>query len=93
MSRLSATHRGRPVTLMYDFRRMTPAERWEILCQPWARGLPVHAPPHLSGVAGEYLITSETLRIAHSRVAPAMNFQPGQDGRRVWYRYSAPRSQ
>ncbi len=43
---------------MYDFRRMTPAERREILRQRWARGLPLHATPHFSGVAGEYLITA-----------------------------------
>jgi len=28
------------------------------------------------------------LRIVHSRVAAAMNFQQGQKGRKVWYRYS-----
>jgi putative transposase len=43
---------------MYDFRRMTVAERREILCQRWARGFPLHAPPHFHGVAGEYLITA-----------------------------------
>jgi putative transposase len=97
---------------MYDFRRMTPAERREILHQRWARGLPLHAAPHFRGVSGEYLITAacyehrhifdtpkalsyftnEVLKafheVVHSRVAAAMNFQQGEKGRKVWYRYS-----
>ena len=43
---------------MYDFRRMTPAERREILLQRRERGFPLHAPPHFRDLAGEYLITA-----------------------------------
>lgn len=51
---------------MYDFRRMTPAERREILRQRWARGLPLHATPHFHGVVGEYLISAASYE--HRRI-------------------------
>src|SRR5688572_16591042 len=50
---------------MYNFRRMTSAERREILRQRWARGLPLHAPPHFRDVAGEYLITAACYEHRH----------------------------
>jgi len=43
---------------MYDYRRMSPAERQAVLQARKADGFPLHAPPHLQGVSGEYLITA-----------------------------------
>jgi len=61
---------------MYDFRRMTPAERQEILRQRCARGLRLHAPPHFRGVAGEYLITAACYE--HRRIFDTPAFLPRQ---------------
>ena len=52
---------------MYDFRRMTLAERREILRQRWARDLPLHVTPHFRGVAGEYLITAACYEHQHKQ--------------------------
>ena len=43
---------------MYDYRKMSPAERQRILEERRARGFPLHAPPHSRGIAGRYLITA-----------------------------------
>ncbi|HXF70396.1 MAG TPA: hypothetical protein VNK89_11380 [Thermoflexus sp.] len=43
---------------MYDYRRLTPEQRAEILRERRARGLPLHEPPHFYGEAGEFLITA-----------------------------------
>ena len=43
---------------MYDYRKMTPEEKQNILQQRRDRGFPLHAPPHLRGISGTYLITS-----------------------------------
>ena len=43
---------------MYDYRKMTSEERQQMLEERRARGFPLHAPPHFSGVSGEYLITA-----------------------------------
>lgn len=43
---------------MYDYRKMSPEERRQVLQERRARGFPLHAPPHFHGIAGEYLITA-----------------------------------
>jgi putative transposase len=43
---------------VYDYRKMTPAEKEHTLQSRRERGAPLHAPPHLLGVAGEYLISA-----------------------------------
>ncbi len=43
---------------MYDYRKMTLEERRQILDERRARDFPLHAPPHLRGIAGHYLITA-----------------------------------
>ncbi len=43
---------------MYEYRKMTPEERKQILHERKERGFPLHAPPHLKGIAGYYLITA-----------------------------------
>ena len=55
---------------MYDYRKMTPAERQEILRQRRERGFPLHAPPHFRGLAGEYLITAACYEHRHIFAAP-----------------------
>ena len=56
-----------------------------LACSAW-----VFLPNHYDAllVTQDLSIVSETLRIVHSHVAAAMNFQQGQKGRKVWYRYS-----
>ena len=43
---------------MYDYRKMTPKERRQVLQQRRERGFPSHAPPHFRGISGTYLITA-----------------------------------
>lgn len=43
---------------MYEYRKMTPKERQQVVEERKARGLPYHAPPHYRGIAGKYLITA-----------------------------------
>ena len=43
---------------MYDYRKIPPEERERVLDARRERGFPLHAPPHLHNVAGEYLITA-----------------------------------
>jgi putative transposase len=129
---------------MYDYRKMTPEERQQVLQERRACGYPPHSPPHFRGIGGYYLITvacyehrhiferindlsyladdvlnalmeaeiqplawiflpnhyhflaevedisiiSETLRLAHSRIATQINSRHHQRGRKVWYRFS-----
>jgi len=129
---------------MYDYRKMSPEKRRQVIEMRRARGFPLHAPPHIRGVSGHYFITaacyehrhifeqpddlswlmdeilgaltaaglphpawvflpnhyhvvletqdlsivSEILRLAHSRVATAINGRHHQRGRQVWYRFS-----
>jgi putative transposase len=50
---------------MYDYRKMTLEERRQILDERRARGFPLHAPPHLRGIAGHYLITAACYEHRH----------------------------
>ena len=50
---------------MYDFRKMSPEEQQRILQSRRERGFPLHAPPHLRGVNGEYLITAACFNHQH----------------------------
>jgi putative transposase len=43
---------------MYDYRKMTPEERQQVLKERSARGYPLHSPPHFHGIGGTYLITA-----------------------------------
>jgi putative transposase len=43
---------------MYDYRKMTPEERQQVVRERRERGFPWHAPPHVREVRGEYLITA-----------------------------------
>jgi len=50
---------------MYDYRKMNFEERQRILAERRALGLPLHAPPHLRGVPGEFLITAACFEHRH----------------------------
>lgn len=50
---------------MYDFRKMSLEERQRVLQSRRERGFPLHAPPHLRGVKGEYLITAACFEHQH----------------------------
>jgi len=50
---------------MYDYRRMTPEQRAEILRERRAKGLPLHEPPHVYGEGGEFLITAACYEHQH----------------------------
>ncbi|MBI4787276.1 MAG: transposase [Chloroflexi bacterium] len=50
---------------MYDYRKMPPEEREQVLNARRERGFPLHAPPHLRNVAGEYLITAACYEHRH----------------------------
>ncbi|MCS7352365.1 MAG: hypothetical protein RMM10_12785, partial [Anaerolineae bacterium] len=50
---------------VYDYRRMTPEQREEILRERKARGLPLHEPPHFYGEGGEFLITAACYEHKH----------------------------
>lgn len=43
---------------MYDYRKMPPEVREQVLRERRERGFPLHAPPHFQGISGEYLITA-----------------------------------
>jgi len=55
---------------VYDYRRMTAEERERIVRERRERGFPLHAPPHLQGVAGEYLITAACYEHCHVFESP-----------------------
>ncbi|MCZ6678783.1 MAG: transposase [Candidatus Poribacteria bacterium] len=42
---------------MYDYRKLSPEHRHQLLEKRRQRGYPLHAPPHFRGEAGVYLIT------------------------------------
>src|SRR5436309_1411691 len=48
------------VVPMYDYRRMTPAERAAVVEMRRSRGFPLHKPPHPEQGAGWYFITAAT---------------------------------
>jgi len=48
----------RDTTTMYDYRKMTPQQQEEVLALRRRLGFPLHAPPHLRSVPGEYLIST-----------------------------------
>jgi len=50
---------------MYEYRKITPEERREILRERKSRGYPLHAPPHFKNVAGVYLITAACYEHRH----------------------------
>ena len=43
---------------IYNYRKLTQEERQLILKERRKHGFPLHAPPHLRGIKGTYLITS-----------------------------------
>lgn len=45
---------------MYDYRRLTPEQRAEVLEYRRLHGYPLHEPPHLQRVEGWFLITAAT---------------------------------
>jgi putative transposase len=42
----------------YEYRKLSPEEREEVVQQRMARGYPLHAPPHPFRDAGQYLLTA-----------------------------------
>ncbi len=54
--------------MKYEYRKMTPEEREDVLCQRRERGYPLHAPPHPFRQAGYYFITA-----ANAEHAPIMS--------------------
>src|SRR5438445_4965407 len=55
---------------MYDYRRMSPAEREAIVAHRRGRGFPLHKPPHLHLGAGWYFITAATFEHQPHFAAP-----------------------
>jgi putative transposase len=55
---------------MYDYRKMTPEERAEIVAQRKACGWPWHAPPHFGGQEELYLITAACYEHREVMAAP-----------------------
>ena len=56
--------------MKYEYRKMTPEEREEVLRQRRERGYPLHAPPHPFGRACYYLITAANFEHALIMGAP-----------------------
>ncbi len=54
----------------YEYRKMTPLEREQILHQRRERGYPLHAPPHPFREAGRYLLTAANFEHAMIMSAP-----------------------
>ena len=50
---------------MYDFRKLSAEQRQEAIRSRRERDFPLHAPPHLEGVAGEFLITAACYEHRH----------------------------
>ncbi len=44
--------------MAYEYRKLSPEEREEVVQQRMARGYPLHAPPHPFRDAGQYLLTA-----------------------------------
>ena len=55
----------------YDYRKLTPEEREEVLRQRRERGYPLHSPPHPFRQAGHYLITAANLEHQPIMALPA----------------------
>jgi hypothetical protein len=58
-------------TMPYEYRKMTPAERAEVVKQRREQGYPYHAPPHPFRQAGCYLITAASFEHANVLSNPA----------------------
>lgn len=56
--------------MTYEYRKLTPKEREEVLRQRRERGYPLHAPPHPFRRAGYYLITAANFEHAPIMGAP-----------------------
>ena len=54
----------------YEYRRMTPEERQEVLRQRRERGYPLHAPPHPFRQAGKYLLSAANFEHATIMSSP-----------------------
>jgi putative transposase len=54
----------------YEYRKMTPEERAEVVRQRRERGYPLHAPPHPFRQAGRYFITAANFEHVHIMAAP-----------------------
>ena len=54
----------------YQYRKLTPQEREEVLRQRKARGYPLHSPPHPFREAGRYFITVANFEHAFIMAAP-----------------------
>jgi hypothetical protein len=66
----------------YDYRRMTPEEREEVVAHRHELGYSLHQPPHPFRDAGHYFITAANYE--HASI-----MSDGMTGKRqVWYRYS-----
>jgi REP-associated tyrosine transposase len=64
---------------MYDYRRMTPAERTAVVEVRRSRGFPLHKPPHPEQGAGWYFITAATFeRRNHFTTPPELTTLEGQ---------------
>ena len=54
----------------YEYRKLTPEQRTELVRQRQASGFPLHAPPHPLRQAGTYLITAANFEHAHIMSTP-----------------------
>lgn len=50
---------------MYDYRRMTPEQKREVVAARRSKGFPLHKPPHLALRKGWYFITAATFEHRH----------------------------
>jgi putative transposase len=56
--------------MLYEYRKMTPEEREQVLRQRRERGYPLHAPPHPVRDEGRYLLTAANFEHAPVMAAP-----------------------
>ena len=56
---------------MYHYRRMTPEQRERVVRERHEQGFPWHAPPHLRGLSGAYLITAACFQHQHIFADPS----------------------
>jgi putative transposase len=54
----------------YEYRKLTPEQREQVLAQRKAKGYPLHAPPHPFREAGYYLITAANYEHVHIMNSP-----------------------
>jgi len=57
---------------MYEYRKMTPEERKQVIRERKERGFPLHAPPHFKGVGGFFLITAACYEHKHIFDSPEL---------------------